>query len=160
MYASLLNKIRPVWVVLGWSTVITSFVIAAMLRGLLLPQLEGGGDLQTDVVNGGPWELALFYVGIFIVSLLAALVLADISRGIIAYFASYVFAAILTYFVLVLPDSLGSFPIPDALIGVSVKFTFDAFFPVLFLVGFIATIFGSALAERIGRMPLTASYAA
>ena len=133
---------------LGWGTTIASFVVGAMFQGLLIPQYEGGGDLQPEIIGRGPGELIIFYILIFALSVLASLVLADFARGLGSFFASYVLAAGLTYFVIALPGYVGAFPLPDVLVTLAVSWTFAAFFPILFLVGFAATIVGSALAER------------
>jgi hypothetical protein len=144
-----LNKVKPFLVVLGWGTTIASFVVGAMFQGLLIPQYAGGGDLQPEIIGRGPGELIIFYILIFGLSMLASLVLADFAKGLGGFFASYVIAAGLTYFIIALPGYVGAFPLPDVLVTLAVNWTFAAFFPLLFLVGFAATIAGSALAERI-----------
>lgn len=144
-----LHKVKPLLVVLGWGTTIASFVVGAMFQGLLIPQYEGGGDLQPEIIGRGPGELIIFYILIFALSMLASLVMADFAKGLGGFFASYVIAAGLTYFVIALPGYVGAFPLPDVLVTLAVNWTFAAFFPILFLVGFAATIAGSALAERV-----------
>jgi hypothetical protein len=144
-----LNKVKPFLVVLGWGTTIAGFVVGAMFQGLLIPQYAGGGDLQPEIIGRGPSELIIFYILIFALSMLASLVLADFAKGLGGFFASYAIAAGLTYFIIALPGYVGAFPVPDVLVTLAVNWTFAAFFPLLFLVGFAATIAGSALAERI-----------
>lgn len=145
-----LNKVKPLLVVLGWGTTIASFVLGAIFQGLLIPQYAGGGDLQPEIIGRGPWGLLIFYVAIFAVSVIASLVLADFARGVGGFFASYALAAGLTYFIIALPGYVGAYQIPDILVTLAVNWTFAAFFPILLLVGFAATIVGSALAEHLG----------
>ena len=150
MSLSVFNKVKPLLVVLGWGTTIASFVLGAIFQGLLIPQYEGGGDLQPEIIGKGPWGLLIFYIAIFGVSVIASLVMADFARGLGGFFASYVIAAGLTYFIIALPGYVGAFKFPDVLATLAINWTFGAFFPLLFLVGFAATIVGSGLAEHLG----------
>jgi len=147
---SVLHKVKPVLVVLGWGTTIAGFVVGAIFQGLLIPQYEGGGDLQPEIIGRGPEGLVIFYIAIFAVSVIASLVMADFARGVGGFFASYALAAGLTYFMIALPGYVGAYQFPDVLTTLAVNWTFGAFFPLLLLVGFAATIVGSALAEHLG----------
>ncbi len=69
-------------VVLGWGTTIAGFVVGAIFQGLLIPQYEGGGDLQPEIIGRGPEGLVIFYIAIFAVSVIASLVMADFARGV------------------------------------------------------------------------------
>jgi hypothetical protein len=146
---TVLNKVKPLLVVLGWATSIASLTVGGILSGFLLPVYGGGGDLQPEVIYRGPWELILFYLGIFGVSVVASLVIADFGKAVIAFFASYILAATVTYLIIALPAFVGAFPVQDVLVTSAVKFTFGAFFPILLFLGLAATIVGSALSERV-----------
>jgi hypothetical protein len=145
-----LDKVKPLLVVLGWGTTIASFVLGAIFQGLLIPQYEGGGDLQPEIIGRGPWGLVVFYIVIFAVSVIASLIMADFAKGLGGFFASYALAVGLTYFIIALPGYVGAYQIPDVLVTLAVNWTFSAFFPILFLIGFAATIVGSGLAEHLG----------
>ena len=133
-----LRRFKPVFVTLGWGTSMAAAVLYAIFHGFLLPQYKGAGLP----------EVAL-YVGIFIISSLAAVVLADFGKALASFFGSYVVGAIVTYFVLALPGYTGAFPFVNVIIAVAVIFTFIAFFPILLFAGLLGTLAGSFLAERL-----------
>jgi hypothetical protein len=143
------SNIKAVSVILGWAVGLDAFTLWAIFQGLLLPQVVNGGGLQSEVLNGNPIALGIFYSGILGTSVLAALAISDLGRAVISFFASYLLAAILNVIILALPDFTGAYNDPlGVLVGASVTFTFFAFFPLSLIAAVGGTLFGSAVAER------------
>jgi len=143
MKLSLLHRFKLIFVVLGWSTSTAAVTLLMIFNGQLLPKGLGG-----FVVSPNPLLLGAFYLGCFAICVLATVIIGDLSEAIISFFVSYFGAAIITAVVLALPNLLGIFPYSDALQHAAVIFTFDAFFPFVFLVNFAGSITGVYLAER------------
>lgn len=99
----------------------------------------GSTDSRTDLV----------YLGVFGISILAALVIRDLGAAVLSFFASYGLGMILTYLVLVLPGYAGVIVATNALIQTAIVVVFVAFFPVLLLTGLVGTLLGTALSERV-----------
>lgn len=144
-----LRRLEPAAIVLGWATAIAALTLFTIFHAQLLPRNINGGGLYAEVVSPNPLWLLIFYLGNFAICVLAALVISDIAKALVSFFASFIGAALITGFVLSLPDLLGIFPYPGALQQAAVIFTFGAFFPLLFLVNFAGAISGSFLAERL-----------
>jgi len=138
-------KLRPLLIVIGWGTSIAATVLAGIFQGVLLP--AGRGGLLVEVGTTA-WEAPLFDLGVFGISVLAGVIIADFGVAVGSFFSSYALAAIQTYTILVLPGYTGGLPVPDALVAAAVVFTFTALFPVILMVGFAGTLLGSALSER------------
>ncbi len=149
MKVSILRRLKPATVVLGWATATAALTLFTMFQGQLLPRniITGGGQ-YAEVISSNPLWLWIFYLGNFATCVLAAILISDLSKTLVSFFASFIGAAIITDLVLSLPDLLGIFPYPGALQQAAVIFTFGAFFPLLFLVNFAGAISGAFLAER------------
>lgn len=143
MKRRVLIRFKPIFAVLGWSTSTAALTLSMIFNGQLLPKGLGG-----FVVSPSPLLLGAFYLGSFAICVLATVVIGDLSEAIISFFVSYLGASIITVVVLALPNLLGIFPYSDALQHAALIFTFDAFFPFVFLVNFAGTITGIYLAER------------
>jgi hypothetical protein len=143
------DKLGALLVILGGGTSTATVVLGAIFQGLLLPQNQGGGDLLPEVINRGPWGLIIFYLAILGISVLTSVVVGDLERSILVFFASYAFAALLTFFVLALPGFVGAFQIPNFTLFLASNFTFEAFFPILLFLQLLGTLLGAALGERL-----------
>lgn len=143
-----LTKFKPLLVTLGWATCTAAFTLGTIFQGNLLQKDPNGGGQLPDVVNAGIGGLLVFYVGIFLVCILAALVLADLRNTLLSLLAAYVLGAVLTTFVLSLPDYLGIYQPSGYLQGLAVGFTFGAFFPYLLFIMMAGAFLGMALAEH------------
>ncbi len=139
-----LQRLKPIFVILGSATSSAAIVLAAIFHGFLIPHVP----FFRSGVAGAEWVTPLVYLGIFGISVLAALVIRDLGPAIGAFFASYLLAAGITFLVLVLPGYTGALPSPDLIVAAGVQFTFTAFFPLLF-VELVATLLGAALSERL-----------
>jgi hypothetical protein len=147
---TVLDKVKPLIVIAGWAATIAGFTLGAIFQGLLLPKVVGnGGGLLPEVLGVSSVGLWVFYLGCFGTSVLAALVLADASKALVSFFPSYVFGALITYIVLIVPALTGTFPLPSVLEESAVIFTFTAFFPVLLFAALAGTLLGIFLAEKI-----------
>jgi hypothetical protein len=139
-----LPKIKPVLVSLGWAVSIAGITLAAIFQGFLTPL--GVGNLLQSVTNRS--EPVLFYVGIFAVSILASVIIDDVSKAVLSFFASYGLAGAITYFVLALPGFVGAYPDPELLVRLAIVLTFTASFPFPLMIELAGTLSGSWLAER------------
>ncbi len=135
------QTMRPLLIVIGWATSDAAVVLAAMFHGLLLPQYHGTLDAYSTTIA--------VYLGLFGISVLAALVMGDFASAIGSFFASYLLAMGMTYLVLVLPGYTGALPSPEVIISAAVVFTFDAFFPLPLLIEFAGSLLGLGLSERL-----------
>lgn len=143
------QRLRPILVILGWSTSMAAFTLTTIFQGQLLPKNINGGGLYSQVINANPITLWIFYVGNFATCVLAAMVISDAAKTLIAFFASFIGSAIITDLVLALPDLAGIYPVTGALQEAAVIFTLTAFFPLLLLVTLSGTIVGIALGEHL-----------
>lgn len=141
--------LRSAFVILGWSTSSAAFALGTIFQGQLLPRNINGGGLYSDVLNANPLWLWIFYIGNFAVCVVASMVISDVGKSMISFFISYAGAALITYFVLALPDYVGVYDPTQVLQETATVFTFTAFFPVLLLVNLSGTVAGMALGERL-----------
>jgi len=137
--------LKPLLLVLGWGTCLAAFTLQAIFQGSLLPStgLSQAGNITS------PYATHIFYIGIFSTSVVASILLEDAGRAIISFFATYLLADVIIYFVLALPGYVGSFQYPQVLFKSSTAFVLAGTFPVPLLVELVATITGIALAERL-----------
>ena len=142
------QSLRLAFVVIGWSTSSAAFALGTIFQGQLLPRNINGGGLYADVLNADPLWIWLFYIGNFAVCVVASMVISDVSKAVISFFLSYSGAALITYFVLALPDYVGAYDPAQVLQESATVFTFTAFFPLLLLVNLSGTVAGIALGER------------
>lgn len=140
-----LQRLKPIFVILGWATSSAAIVLAAIFHGFLIPHVP----FFRQGVAGADWALPAVYLGVFVISVLGALVIGDLGVAIGSFFTSYCLGIILTYFILVLPGYTGALPSPDVLVQAGVQFTFIAFFPALLLIELVGTLVGAALYERL-----------
>jgi hypothetical protein len=136
--------LKVLLVVAGWAASIAAFTLQAIFQGQLLPvsALAQGGNA------GSPFAVYLFYAGIFVTSVLAAMILDDAGKAIISLLASYLLADVIVYLVIALPGLLGLF-YPEVLAKTAISFAFAASFPIGLLLEMVGTFIGIALAERI-----------
>jgi hypothetical protein len=90
----------------------------------------------------------IFYLGSFAICVLAAMLISDFGQSVVSVFFAYALTALLTFFVLALPDFSGIVQPPGSLQQPAVTFAFYALFPVSLFLDLGGTIAGSALAER------------
>jgi hypothetical protein len=142
-----LRRTKPILVTLGWATTLSGFTLGGIFEGQLLPP-QPPGNLLSEVINSNPLAPVIFYVGIFTVSILAAIVLDEAGITLASFFASYGLGAILTYVVLVLPGYVGLFSLPVVLSRTAIVFTFSTSFPIPLLVELTGTLLGIWLSEQ------------
>ena len=147
MKIRLAKTFTPVLSVLGWAISTAALTLATVFLGYLLPRNINGGGLYSEVLNASPIPLWIFFVGNFAICVLAAVVISDISKTLLSFFASFMSAAIITYLVLSLPDFLGC--CGGALEEAALGFVLVAFFPGLLITNLLGTFFGILLAERV-----------
>ncbi len=140
--------LRAAFVALGWSTGSAACALGTIFQGQLLPKNINGGALYSEVINANPLWIWLFYVGNFAICVVASMVISDVSKAMISFFLSYSGAALITYFVLALPDYAGVYDPTQVLQESATIFTFTAFFPLLLLVNLAGTVVGIVLGER------------
>src|SRR6266571_3214864 len=119
-----LKRTRPVLIIAGWGLLMSGAVLSAIFQGFLLPSTYYGGSSGTLPL--GVWFPYLEVLG---ASILAGIVMGDAGKTILSFFASYGLAALLTRQAAVI--------------------TFTALFPIPLLVGFLGSVVGSALSERL-----------
>jgi hypothetical protein len=90
--------------------------------------------------------IALYYAGVFGVSLLAGLLLSNIARSLIGVFAANSVAFVLTFFALIIPGLTGIVPEVIA-VNLAIIFTFNALFPFAVFLGFIGGLIGAVFTE-------------
>jgi hypothetical protein len=149
MKIAIFHRLKPGLIVVGWATSMAAITVGTIFEGLLLPKVIGaGGGLLPEVINASPFGLWIFYLGNFMVCVVAAMVISDLGSVIVSFFPAFLGAALITYLVLALPDLLGIFPFPGLLQESAIIFTFGAFFPVLLIVALAGTLLGVGLAEH------------
>jgi len=139
-----LKRTRPVLIIAGWGLLMSGAVLSAIFQGFLLPSTYYGGSSGTLPL--GVWFPYLEVLG---ASILAGIVMGDAGKTILSFFASYGLAAVVTYLVLAMPGIIGAFPVADLLTRQAAVITFTALFPIPLLVGFLGSVVGSALSERL-----------
>jgi hypothetical protein len=143
-----MEKWKPLLIILGWTAIMTTLTVGTIFQGGLVPHIFGiGGGGLSEVINADPTPVYIFYIGSFLVSVLATLLLNDIRNAIAGYFTTLVLTAIFTYVVLDLPDMLGIVT-PGSLQGASTNFAFYAIFPWTLMILLLGTIVGTAIGER------------
>lgn len=137
-----LRRIKPGLVVLGWGISIASLAMTGILQGIIIPHsaqyTPQGGSVLLGVV--------LYYAGIFGISVIAGLMLADIGAAVLGFFAAYGIGIILTYFALDSPGLAGVIPEAAAELP-AIAFTFTALFPFALLLGLVGGLIGAASSE-------------
>ncbi len=137
-----ISRAKPGFVVLGWGVSIAGLALTAILQGITIPHSaksypQAGTELLGET---------LYYAGIFGVSILAGLLLANIATALLGFFASYGLGMLLTYLALILPGLAGIIPESGAEVS-AIVFTFTALFPFALLVGLVAGVLGAASTE-------------
>jgi len=90
--------------------------------------------------------VALYYAGMFVVSLLAGMILASVPRSLIGAFVSQTIAASLTYIALILPGLTGILD-QTTVENLAVDFVFTAFFPLGMFLGLFGGLIGAVFTE-------------
>ena len=136
----LAKAVTPVFVVVGWGVILGSLALTAIVQGLVIPH-NPQFSIESVFV-----EIILYYLGVFVASLIAGLLLQKIGLALLGFIASYGIGIILCDFALTLPGLLGYVPeIPAE--GVAFVFVFTAFFPITLFVGLIGALIGGATRE-------------
>jgi len=147
MNLALQGRLKLLLTVLGWATSSAALTLAMIFLGYLLPKnINGGGGLYGSVINASQIPLWIYYVANFSLCVLATVMISDMSRSLLSFFASYFVAAVITVTILSLPDYFGC--CGGALQGAAVSWTFVALFPYLFLIELAGTFTGIGLAEH------------
>ena len=167
-------RIRAFSTVLGWGALNAGTALNGIFQGALLPQrtYSGGGLVVSNLAapsltiplgaafQGGEGRLeigvllgllngkVLFFLEILGIAILASFLIGDFGRGLVSFIFSYVLGGVLVYLVLILPGLVGATYLLEALVGVSVFFTFTVFFPVPLFLGLMGTLLGIALEEK------------
>lgn len=129
-------------VVLGWGVSIASLALTGILQGIIIPH----SAQYVPQAGVGILGVALYYGGIFGLSILAGWVLADISKAVLGFFVSYGVGLFLTFLALVGPGLAGV--IPESVAELSaIVFAFTALFPLAFLAGLVGAVLGAASSE-------------
>jgi hypothetical protein len=129
-------------VVVGWGVSIASLALTGILQGIIIPH-----SVQYVPQAGvGILGVALYYGGIFGLSLLAGWVLEDISKAVLGFFVSYGVGLLLTFLALTGPGLAGV--IPESIAELSaIVFAFTALFPLAFLAGLVGAVLGASSSE-------------
>ncbi len=123
------SRVKFVLVVLGWGVSLASLALTGIIAGIIIPRAAAKPNMP---ILG----IALYYAGIFGVSLLAGLVLSNIGRSLFGVLVSNSLAASLTYLALIIPGLTGL--IPETLAEeLAIAFTFTAFFPIALFLGLL-----------------------
>jgi hypothetical protein len=139
-----LLRARAALVVLGWGTCLANLAVTAIAYGVLAPRAQYYS--QATSTQTGLLLFALYYVGVFGVSLLSGFVLESISTALVGFFCSYVLAMVLTGLILDLPVVTGFVPQAfEANLATGIIFT--AFFPFALIVGLMGALLGAAPAD-------------
>jgi hypothetical protein len=141
----LLVGLKPVLVILGWSTSLAALTLQAIFSGQLIPgtALSQGGNVSN------PYATDIFYIGIFLASVLAAMVIDDAGKAIISLLVAYLLTDVLVYAVIALPGFLGLFKYREVLVTTGITFAFAASFPLALIIELVATFVGIGLGERL-----------
>ncbi len=114
-------------VILGWGVTLASLAVTAIVYGIVIPRAAEKPNMPIQGV-------ALYYAGMFVVSLLAGMILASVPRSLIGAFVSQTIAASLTYIALILPGLTGILD-QTTVENLAVDFVFTAFFPLGMFLG-------------------------
>jgi len=143
---SILYRVKPLLVVLGWAASLATLTLGSIFQGLLLPNPY---ELQPQQFGASPFGLWIFYIGSFGICLLAAMVISEVGQSLVSVFLAYGLTVFITFGVLALPDFSGIVQPPGILQQSSLLFTFNALFPLPLFVDLVGTIVGSGLGERL-----------
>ena len=146
MNTFVLNRFKPVLVVVGWATSLATLTISIIFQGLLLPNAY---ELSPESFGSSSLLFWIFYLGSFAICVLASMVIFDFAQSVVSFFFAFLLNALIIFFVLVLPDLLGIVQPQGTLQEPSVTFVFDALIPVSLFVDLAGTIAGSAISERL-----------
>jgi hypothetical protein len=133
---------KPGLVVLGWTVSIASLALTGILRGVIIPH----SAQYVPQAGVGILGVALYYGGIFGLSILAGWLLADTSKAVLGFFVSYGVGMFLTFLALAMPGFAGVIPGSIAELS-AVVFAFTALFPLAFLAGLVGALLGAASSE-------------
>ena len=137
-----LVRAKPVLVVLGWAVSIASLALTGILRGIIIPH----SSQYVPQAGSGILGVAVYYGGIFGLSILAGWLLADTSKAVVGFFVSYGVGMFLTFLALAMPGLAGVIPGSIAELS-AIVFAFTALFPLAFLAGLVGALLGAASSE-------------
>ncbi|OLD13346.1 MAG: hypothetical protein AUI93_01240 [Crenarchaeota archaeon 13_1_40CM_3_52_10] len=126
-------------VILGWGVTLASLAVTAIVYGIVIPRAAEKPNMPIQGV-------ALYYAGMFVVSLLAGMILASVPRSLIGAFVSQTIAASLTYIALILPGLTGILD-QTTVENLAVDFVFTAFFPLGMFLGLFGGLIGAVFTE-------------
>lgn len=111
--------------------------MTGIVNGVLIPRAA----LETQILG-----TAFYYAGVLAISAIAGLLLASLSKTLIAFVGSYTIGIVLTLLSLDLPGIFGTIPEPVSE-SVAITFTFTAFFPFPLLLGLVGSMIGALFTE-------------
>lgn len=134
-----LGRFRFGLVVLGWGVSLASLALTGIVEDVVIPRAAVKPNMP---VLG----IALYYLAVFGVSLLAGSVLSNIVRSLIGVFVANGIAIALTYLALIIPGLTGviSETIAENL---AITLTFTAFFPFAVFLGMLGGLLGAVFTE-------------
>ncbi len=143
----LIEVLRPVAIGAGWGICIATIILWAIFQGLLLPNASGGLPYSTPA-SSVPVRMTIYYLALVLVSVLFAMAVHDLGKSLGAYLLAYLLSGVIVYSILVSPEVNDPVFGPGYTVVVG-SLTFQALFPFTLFVGFLATIVGYGLSERI-----------
>ena len=124
---------------MGWGVSLASLALTGIVEDVVIPRAAVKPNMP---VLG----IALYYLAVFGVSLLAGSVLSNIVRSLIGVFVANGIAIALTYLALIIPGLTGviSETIAENL---AITLTFTAFFPFAVFLGMLGGLLGAVFTE-------------
>lgn len=143
---------RSTLIALGWGTSFGAINLWAVFQGLLLPTMTLlHGQLPPDGPLSESQRIAIYYLALFGISAIAAMVLADFGRALGGLIVSYLTGGAIVFATLSAPvsaiDNLRIIT-RDGLNLIAIDLTFRVVFPLPLFALLLGTITGVALEER------------
>src|SRR5437879_12392827 len=132
-------------VVLGWGVSIAGLVLTGILQGIIIPH----SAQYVRQAGVGILRVALYYGGIFGLSILAGWVLADISKAVLGFFVSYGVGVFLTFLALAGRGFAGGILESGAELS-AIVLAFTALFLLALLAGLVGVVQGAAASDACG----------
>lgn len=127
-------------VIIGWGLILSSLALTAIVEGLVIPH-NPQFEVQSALL-----EIVSYYLGIFMASFIAGLVLRRIDFALLGFIVSYTIGIIVCYTMLILPGLFG-YLLEGAAENQALVFVFTAFFPIALFAGLLGAIIGGATRE-------------
>lgn len=144
--------VRALVIALGWGTSIGALTLWAVFQGLLLPTMTPlHGQLPPDGPLSESERIAIYYLALFGISTIAAMLLADFAKALGGLIVSYMTGCAIVFATLSSPgQTLNNLRIitADSLNLISADLTFRVMFPIPLFALLLGTVSGAALEER------------